>query len=375
MLTNSQWIGAVVIATALVGGTAEAQPFYGGGYWGGGYGGYGGGAGSTVQGSILQGAGMAAMGMGRYNVETAQARSINSNTAMRWNQYMYEASKENNRIYNERLRGQAAREKNSFNAIKERLRDNPNSVDIANGNALNIAMEDLNDPKVFPKTLYYAGKMKIGGASIRDIPFQYAQAGISTSVHALTTGGAPAVLKNRPEFDEDRAKLRALADQIRKEGEEDGAPKPETIKLAKAQIMATRAKVDQVFPRNTQDRRDAEGYLKAIYGLASMFETPAIGVLLAGVENRPEATVGDLIGFMSAYNLRFGASTTPAQQEVYRSLFPMISQLRTQVAADTGPAPAMPAEGVANVPLEVFGGLDYNHAEAKAKAPTPPAPK
>ena len=106
-----------------------------------------------------------------------------------------------------------------------------------------------------------------------------------------------------------------------------------------------------------------------------MFETPAIGVLLAGVENRPEATVGDLLGFMSAYNLRFGASTTLAQQQVYRSLFPMISQLRAQVAADAGPTPAMSTEGVANVPLEVFGGLDYNHAEAKAPAPTPPAPK
>ena len=78
MIKNSWWIGAVVATTTLVGSGAEAQ-FYGGGYWGGGY---GMGAGSTVQGSILQGAGMAAMGMGRYNVETAQAGSINSDTAM-----------------------------------------------------------------------------------------------------------------------------------------------------------------------------------------------------------------------------------------------------------------------------------------------------
>jgi hypothetical protein len=372
VITNYRWIGAITIALALAGGSAEAQPFYGGGYWGGGYGGYGG-AGSTVQGSMLQGAGMAAMGLGRYNVDTAQARSINAQTAMQWNQYMYESEKEGNRVYYELNQQKLAREKGDYKAVKDRLRTNPNSVDIADGNALNIALEDLKNPNMFQKAVYAGGKMKLGGQAIRNIPFQYASAGISTSVHQLTQGGAPPVLKNNPAFDTDREKLRAIAADIRKEAEQLGSPKPETIKKAKDQIMATKAKVEATFPQSSQDRRDAEKYIKSLYCLASMLETPAINVLLAGVENRPEATIGDLLGFMSAYNLRFGASETNDQGQVYMMLYPMIAKLRDDVSGAAGSAPPMSPTAVQAAPGEVFGALDYNHAEKKV--PPPPAPR
>ena len=340
---------------------------------GGGYGGGYGGAGSTVQGSILQGAGMAAMGMGRYNLDTAQAASINTNTAMAWNQYMYNASVESNRIYNEHFHYEQAKGKADYKAIKDRLRNNPNSVDIANGAALNRAMEELTDPKVFKKSLYYGGKMKLGGETIRNIPFQYASAGLSTSVHQLTHGGAPACMKSHAEFLPYREKLKAIAAEIRKEAEETGAPKPETIKKGKAEIMALKAKVEEVFPQNNQDRRDAETFVKAIYGLASMLETPAMNVLLAGVEKHPDATIGDLMGFMSAYNLRFGASENNDQRQIYSKLYPMIAKLRDQVSNDSGPSPETPPMAVDHAPLEVFGNMDYNHAEKKI--PPPPAPK
>jgi hypothetical protein len=369
VIRNYRWIG--VIALTLAGGSAEAQPFYGGGYWGGG-GGYGG-AGSTVQGSELQGAGIAAMGMGRYNLETSQAMSINSDTAMRWNQYMYNASVESNRIYNEKTHRERAKGKADHKAIGDRLRNNPTSVDIADGSALNRAMEELADPKVFSKAVYYGGKTKLGGETIRNIPFQYASAGITTSVHDLTHGGAPAAMKKRDEFIPYRTKLQALAAEIRKEGEETGTPKPETIKQAKAEILALKAKVEEVFPTNNQDRRDCLNFVKALYGLASMLETPAIGVLLAGVEKRPDATVGDLLGFMSAYNLRFGAAESLDQRQVYQKLYPIIAKLRDEVSSVAGPTTSKPSGPVDSAPVEVFGSLDFNHAEKKV--PAPPAPK
>ena len=37
--------------------------------------------------------GVYAAGAGAYNVQTAQARSINANTAMRYNEYMYLSTK------------------------------------------------------------------------------------------------------------------------------------------------------------------------------------------------------------------------------------------------------------------------------------------
>ena len=352
-------IAAVAVMLGLAGAPAQAQ-FYGGGYWGGGA--------QTVAGNQLQGAGMYAMGMGRYNVETAQARSINANTAMRWNQYMYESTKESERNYHALMAKKEAKDKTNGETVRTRLRDNPNSYDITSGNALNVVLVELTNPGLFPKAVDYGGKMKLGGETIRDIPFQYASAAITVSVHQLTQGGPPAALKG-DEFGPDRDKLKALAAELRKEGEELGTPKPETIKKAKDQIMATKAKAEATLPKNSQELRDAEKYIKALYGLASMLETPAVNVLLAGVEKRPDATLGDLLGFMTSYNLRFGASDTPRQREIYLTLYPMLVKLRN----DLGPAPGSAAQASPDAPGAVFGDLGYNHTETKV--PAPPAPK
>ena len=66
-----------------------------------------------------------------------------------------------------------------------------------------------------------------------------------------------------------------------------------------------------------------------------MLKTPPIDDLVAGVDKRPDASLGELIRFMTAYRLRFGAATTPRQQEVYRFLFPLLDELRDQVAPAT----------------------------------------
>ncbi len=368
MTCNIRWIGGVIVALTLTlaGGSAQAQPFYGGGYWGGGYGG----AGSTVQGSELQGAGMYAMGMGRYNVETAQARSITSQTAMQWNQYMYASQKEAERIWAERTAQEEAKSKGNYKAIQNRIRNSPNEFDIEKGNALNAALTELKDPKIFPKAVYYGSKHKVGGEDIRDIPFQYASAAISTSVHQLTQGGPPSFLKTEA-FAADRSSLKAIAADLKTEGEELGTHKPETIKKAKDQIMATKAKIEATFPKGSPELLEAEKYVKALYGLASMLETPAVNVLLAGVEKRPEATLGDLMDFMATYNLRFGAAETDRQKAVYRKLYPMIAKVRDEVSPN-GPAPSGPAMTGHEVPGAVFDGIGYHSTEVKPPTPAKP---
>jgi hypothetical protein len=362
---NYRWIGAVAIGLSLATSPAKAQ-WYGGGYWGG----YGGG--QTVQGSELQGAGMYAMGMGRYNVESAQARSINADTAMRWNQYMYESKMEAQRIWAEKENREQAKQKGNYKAIQDRVRNNPTQDDIAKGNALNIISDELSNPKLFKNAVYYGMKVKVGGEDIRDIPFQYASAAISTSVHQLTQGNPPAALM-RDEFGPDRDKIKAVAAELRQEGQELGTHKPETIKKAKDQIMATKAKVEATFPQNSQERRDAEKYIRAIYGLASMLETPAVNVLLAGVEKRPEATLGDLMDFMATYNLRFGAAETTRQRAVYMKLYPVMAKLRDEVVPVPGSNPPPGPIAGPTVPGEVFEGIGYNTTETKTPPPPPPA--
>ena len=45
-------------------------------------------AGSTPEGDYLRGVGIADWGMGLYNLNTAQANSINTDTEIRWNEYL-----------------------------------------------------------------------------------------------------------------------------------------------------------------------------------------------------------------------------------------------------------------------------------------------
>jgi hypothetical protein len=107
-----------------------------------------------------------------------------------------------------------------------------------------------------------------------------------------------------------------------------------------------------------------------LHGLIAMLDTPALDLLLAGVENRPEATLGELLGFMNAFNLRFGSATTPEQKLAYDALYPKLVELRNQIAPALASATASKSTG--NEPGEFFYGMDYK--DLQKKAPAPPAP-
>ena len=147
------WTATLAATLFLMTSTSHAQPIYGGGY--GGYWGGGGGGGQTVQGSIAQGMGVYAAGAGAYNMETAQARSINAATAMQFNQYVYQSKVESEKVYHDKLARDKDRGAKNADAVRLRLSDNPTSVDIAKGDALNVALSEISDPKIFPKAVYY----------------------------------------------------------------------------------------------------------------------------------------------------------------------------------------------------------------------------
>jgi hypothetical protein len=97
MFRNIQLIPLGFAFLMAMGGGAEAQFYYPGGY---GYAGYGfGGWGSTPQGSILRGLGAYAEGAGVYNYDTAVADSIEADTAIRLNQYIWNSELEARRRY------------------------------------------------------------------------------------------------------------------------------------------------------------------------------------------------------------------------------------------------------------------------------------
>jgi hypothetical protein len=365
MSRRSITAGVLAFVLSAVPGTwARAQWGYPVGFGGFGWGGWGG----TVQGDIANGLGAFAAGAGAYTRQTAVANSINADTVMRWNQYLYESQMNANRSFYER---QARKRENTINAaneIRSRLRDNPERADIHRGDALNVALDEINDPRAYPARMP-AGKAKVGGDLIRNIPFQRASASITVSIDRLANGGPPAVLK-KPEFEAEMAAVKALGQELRKQIEEDTNPDPETTKKLLAAIGKAEAKAAEVLPRNSRDRNEADRFLKALHGLIAMLDTPAINVILAGVENRPDATLGELIAFMRAFNLRFGVASTPQQRQIYDSLYPKLVALRDEITRSLeGTARPSPS---GSEPGEFFSGMSYQDLEKKA--PLPPAP-
>ena len=75
--------------------------------------------------------GVLAAGAGEYNQETAVARSVNADTAMRWNQYMYQSQLEANRRYQQRMAREKYGNDQAREQIADRLRNNPDASDIA----------------------------------------------------------------------------------------------------------------------------------------------------------------------------------------------------------------------------------------------------
>src|SRR5208283_4978782 len=150
--------GASVFALLLIqGACAQAQWGYPGGYGGYGWGGWGG---QTAQGDFARGLGAYAMGAGYYNQQTAVANSINADTVMRWNQFVYESQMNANRMHAEKLAANRAQTNQAVDQIRSRLRNNPERADIYRGDALNAALDEINDPRVYSKALQ-GGQVKI----------------------------------------------------------------------------------------------------------------------------------------------------------------------------------------------------------------------
>ena len=59
---------------------------------------------------------------------------------------------------------------------------------------------------------------------------------------------------------------------------------------------------------------------------------------LAQLDEGKERTVGDLIAFMNAYNLRFGPATSDRQIEIYRPLLPLLKAIRDEAGCATAAA-------------------------------------
>ena len=216
-----------ILAVSAV--TSEARAQFGYGYYPSGYGsyGWGGWGGESPQGDYARGLGYYATGLGNLEKADAAARAVDTESVMRWNQFMYASQIQANRNERLRLRERMIREVTASDALNKREAESPSDSDIANGNALNFALDQVTNPKVPSSTLRTA-TAKVPGTLIRAVPFVNAAEAVSISLDQLTAeNGWPVALRD-PRFVDERMAYSAAVDRALKETQE-GAVSAQTV--------------------------------------------------------------------------------------------------------------------------------------------------
>lgn len=350
---------ALTVVAMASAGQAHAQ--YYGGYGGYGWGGWGG---ETPQGSIARGLGFYNIGAGIYNKETAVANSINADTVMRWNEYVWQGQQEaNKREYLRRARRQQ-RDSETGDAIYKRLVESPSASDITSGDALNVILDQITDPRIHSSALRLATQ-PLESAVVGGIPFQNASEGVTLSLNQLTAKeGWPPALQGE-QFAEERAAYQEAIAQALAEDEE-GDISPATLAKVRAAASRVRVKFDANRPKDPKSLVDGENYVKALAGMSRMLENPETEKVLAELKKIDKTTLGNLLAFMHTYNLRFAPAKTPAQRSVYQTLYPMMATERDTLLKDAKLDQGELASSK-NRPTDFFSGmhLDYLYPQSK----------
>jgi hypothetical protein len=314
MKRNSLYLSLTVVLVMWPG-AARAQ--YG---FGGGWGGWGGGG--TAQGSMARGMGMFSMGAGMYNRNTAEAASMNATTRMRWNSYIFQGQQAANQRYHNRQKARLAATNKAYNEIQDRLRKNPSTLDITDGDALNVLLDVLLNPAVADQSLQLI-KTPLRAETIANIPFEVATECITVCIASITDEEWPLPLRGEI-FKPEREALHLAVQNALKE-DETGDLEPETIDAVQKAITNLRLKFVKQVPQDAPDYVDAQAKIKALAGLIKMLDSSKIEKVLAELEDYQGTTLGDLLAFMQAFNLRFSAANSYRQRQIYQKLYPMLA--------------------------------------------------
>ena len=325
----------------------------------GGYNRYGwGGWGANPNAGYMAGLGAYARGAGVYAVDQAQANSINADTMIKWNKAL-------------RARQQALRAEQEKDAARQRAEDEQRGTErrVQDGSTLNNLLLQILD--FDPSAVRSGGsKVRLSAAAIREIPFEWDTEALTLCLDQMTAQGAlPDVLMD-PMYTANRDALRAAVTDALKED-----AKGTVSEATRKRITDAIASFREAYKKNGAGFDDivspAQDYFNTMASLVPMLNDPGMRKILAQLEDSKGATVGDLIAFMNAYNLRFGPATTDRQVAMYRQLLPILTALRDSINTDGAPPtpPDRSGEGLQSAAKGAFRGMDWSQIEAQRKNP------
>src|SRR5579883_199577 len=290
------------------------------------------GTGSTMAGDYLRGVGVAGWGMGLYNLNTAQANSINTDTFIRWNEYIWNVAKNENKENAEHRAAMIARHAEAYAKIRERILEHPEERDMLNGDSLNAVLDKLMDPRISESSFRYA-KVPLSVDVIRKIPFKLAEKNEKFSMSRLSPKGKgkwPVAFQDDQFTAERRGYERALDEALEQAIE--GKIQLETIKKLEDAVEILANKLDKVVtPSNERHYMEAKKRVAELRSSARLLQTHQIERALAEIDKYAGTTVNDLRLFMQRHGLRFAVAETPDERTLYPELYTALLQQREKV--------------------------------------------
>jgi hypothetical protein len=281
--------------------------------------------GSTPEGDYLRGVGMAAWGMGLYNLNTAQANRINTETFMMWNEYVDAVMRTQARILAERRAARRA----EYNELHKRRLENPESLDVLKGDALNDVLRQLNDPRISPSS-YDSAKVTLPVDFIRQIPFMLAEDKSKFSMDRLTLRGKakwPVAFQD-PRF---ALYLKSYQDvlDIALEQALNGRLTKEAVANVQAAVNDLWGKLNAEFPPS-QDTRyiEAKMRMEELGRTVELLKHHRVELALGELDQYGGTTVNELRLFMQRHGLQFAPATTPDEKTLYPKLHALLVEQR-----------------------------------------------
>jgi hypothetical protein len=327
MLRFLKVAAGLLLVFAMTSQPARAQWSYGG--WG--WGGWGAG-GQTPQGAYLNGMGRYAVGAGVYNYDTALANQINAQTAMQLNDYWAQIAHESAFIHHARTHQEFLRDKTLYDRHIQSLRDNPTPQQIENGDALNQAVRDLSDPRLGSSALR-AANTEIPANVVAEVPFENQTERVTIMLDQLRTAFKWPEVFEEDRFANDKKMFDDVVSRMRKE-DEAGEITPRTLQEARAMINDLRTKITAQPLKDQDDQRQADRFINAYSALIGLLDKPDTRAALAELRKVKNTTIGNLLGFMHAYNLRFAPATTRKERQIYQQLYGSLDQTRDQILSE-----------------------------------------
>jgi hypothetical protein len=295
-------------------------------------------AGSTPEGDYLRGVGIAAQGMGQFNLLTAEADAINTQTAMTWNDYVFAATKSQSRELAQRKAYERAKHAEEYKAIQKRYLENPEALDVRTGNALNVILEQLKNPKISDSS-YRSAEVSLPVDLVRRIPFKLGEKNETFSMDRLSLKGKaklPPALQD-PQFRRNlRAYERVLNDAM--EQAIDGKMTFAAIEAVDKAVDDLVIKLNEVVtPSRDRLYMEAKQKLDELRKVVQLLKTHKVQQAFVEIDKYHGTTVNDLRLFMQRHNLRFATAETLDERTLYPELYASLAIQRDKVV---GPSQA-----------------------------------